>query len=119
MSNKQRLGSDPFAESKSGGLDALLSPTITPDVEIPDSEPKTAPRASQTVRSHEIKAPAPVPRETTVESNKAGLAAGYTRATLIVNDDYLKALKDKAYYDRKKLKEVVNEAFAQYLERSK
>ncbi len=44
-----------------------------------------------------------------------GLQQGWTRATFILRKDYLGRLKGLAYWERKKIKEVVDEALGLYL----
>lgn len=46
---------------------------------------------------------------------KQGLPEEWTRATFIVREQYLEKLKAKAYWDRKAIKEVLDEALSQYL----
>jgi hypothetical protein len=51
-------------------------------------------------------------------SNKSlqqGLKEGWTRATFIVRKDYLEKLKLVSYWERKKIKEAVDEALRLYL----
>lgn len=43
------------------------------------------------------------------ETARAGLQAGWIRASFIVREEYLKRLKEKAYWDRKAIKEVLDE----------
>lgn len=50
---------------------------------------------------------------------KEGLREGFTRATFIVREDYLDKLKALAYWERKKLREVINEALGSYLKGKK
>lgn len=50
---------------------------------------------------------------------KAGLKSGWIRATLIVREDNLKKLKEFAYWSRKDLKQVADEALSEYLDRHK
>jgi hypothetical protein len=50
------------------------------------------------------------------KSSQEGLRDGYTRATFIVREDLLKKLKDYAYTEREKLKDVVNKMLAEFLE---
>ena len=45
-----------------------------------------------------------------------GLRPGWTRATFIVREETLQKLKAVAYWDRKELKRVVEEALAAYLQ---
>jgi hypothetical protein len=44
-----------------------------------------------------------------------GLRPGWTRATFIVREETVQQLKAVAYWDRKELKRVVEEAFREYL----
>jgi hypothetical protein len=46
-----------------------------------------------------------------------GLRPGWTRATFIVKEETVQQLKAVAYWDRKELKRVVEEAFKAYLEK--
>jgi hypothetical protein len=48
-----------------------------------------------------------------------GLRPGWTRATFIVKEETVQQLKAVAYWDRKELKRVVEEAFRSYLEGKK
>jgi hypothetical protein len=45
-----------------------------------------------------------------------GLRPGWTRATFIVKEETVQKLKAVAYWDRKELKRVVEEAFQVYLQ---
>jgi len=49
-------------------------------------------------------------------STERGLKEGWRRATLIVKKENLKKIKAVAYWERKDIKEVVDEAFDSYLE---
>ena len=42
------------------------------------------------------------------KSSQEGLLTGWTRATFIVNEDHLSKLKAIAYWDRKSIKDVLN-----------
>lgn len=46
---------------------------------------------------------------------KKGLKPGWSRYTLIVRDEYLERIKALAYWDRKDIKDVVDEAIQSYL----
>lgn len=48
-------------------------------------------------------------------STREGTKEGERRATFIVQDEHLDKIKGVAYWDRKDIKEVVSDAFAQYL----
>lgn len=52
-------------------------------------------------------------------SLEKGLQDGWTRATFVLTKDHLGKLKAVSYWDRKKMKEVVDEALGAYLEGKK
>jgi hypothetical protein len=52
-------------------------------------------------------------------SLEKGLQDGWTRATFVLRKDYLSKLKAVSYWDRKKMKEVVDEALGKYLKTKK
>ena len=54
---------------------------------------------------------------TRVKANslEKGLQDGWTRATFVLRKDYLSKLKAVSYWDRKKMKEVIDEALGAYL----
>jgi hypothetical protein len=48
-----------------------------------------------------------------------GLREGWTRATFILREDYLQKIKSLAYWKRKNIKEVMDEALEEYLQGKK
>ncbi len=50
------------------------------------------------------------------ETSQKGLKDGWTRATFILRKDYLEKLKSISYWQRRKIKEVIDEALKSYLE---
>lgn len=56
-----------------------------------------------------------VARKGIVKSSQEGLQDGWTRATFILREDHLEKVKALAYWDRKKVKEVIDEALGAYL----
>jgi hypothetical protein len=52
-------------------------------------------------------------------SLERGLQDGWTRATFVLRKDYLSKLKAVSYWDRKKIKEVIDEALGAYLNEKK
>ena len=56
---------------------------------------------------------------TIYKTPQEGLPEGWTRATFILRKDHLNKLKALAYWKRKKIKEVIDEALASYLEGKK
>jgi len=59
--------------------------------------------------------PTEIKRDIT-KTSQSGLREGLTRATFIIREDTLDRLKDRAYTDRKKLKDLVTEALDYYLD---
>lgn len=55
----------------------------------------------------------------TAKSSQKGLKDGWTRGTFILRKDYLEMLKTLAYWERKKIKEVIDEALGAYLKGKK
>ncbi len=53
--------------------------------------------------------------DTVQKTSEAGLQDGWTRATFIVQKEQLEKIKALAYWDRKKVKDVVGEALGEYL----
>ncbi len=53
------------------------------------------------------------------KTSEKGLQDGWTRATFILRRNYLERLKASAYWERKKIKEVVDEALGLYLKGKK
>lgn len=57
-------------------------------------------------------------RQKTIQnSSQRGLQHGWTRATFILKAKHLEQLKQLAYWDRKTIKEIVDEALKSYLKR--
>jgi hypothetical protein len=54
-----------------------------------------------------------------VSSLEKGLQDGWTRATFVLRKDYLTKLKAVSYWERKKIKEVIDEALASFLKGKK
>jgi hypothetical protein len=52
---------------------------------------------------------------TSSNAAKAGLREGWIRATFIVREENLKKLKALAYWDRKGIKDILDEALQSYL----
>jgi uncharacterized protein YnzC (UPF0291/DUF896 family) len=53
------------------------------------------------------------------KSSNKGLKEGWTRATFILRSHYLEKIKALAYWDRKQVKEVIDEALGSYLKGKK
>ena len=89
--DKQRLGSDPLS---------WIKPTKGGEPKKKVGRPKT------------------IKREIT-KSSQEGLREGWTRATFIMKEATVEKIKDVAYWDRKQVKEVINEAIEFYLKDKK
>jgi len=66
----------------------------------------------------EDKAPEPAKREIT-KTSQIGTKPNETRATFIINEDTLEDLKALAWYERKTIKQVLNEALQGYIKNIK
>jgi len=55
----------------------------------------------------------------TSKSSQEGLKDGWTRATFILKKDRLEKIKLLAYWERKQVKEVMEEALGDYLSRKR
>ena len=53
------------------------------------------------------------------KTSQKGLKDGWIRATFILRKDYLEKLKALAYWERKRIKEVIDEALGLYLKGKK
>ena len=140
MAKKPRMGSDPFQKKdplgwiaggqaeETGQSEGVLSPPSPPG--NPDQpgkldKPGTQGRPSKAGNPNKQELPSPpsppdnprTPSKPTRGSTTSkGLRPGWTRATFIVREETLQQLKAVAYWDRKELKRVVEEAFRLYLE---
>jgi hypothetical protein len=50
-----------------------------------------------------------------IKTTQRGLHDGWTRATFILRKHHLEKIKELAYWDRKTIKEVMDEALGAYL----
>jgi hypothetical protein len=54
-----------------------------------------------------------------IKTTQRGLHDGWTRATFILRKHHLEKIKELAYWDRKTIKEVMDEALGAYLKGKK
>ena len=140
MTKKPRMGSDPFQKKdplgwiaggqteEAGQQKGVQSPPDQPsnpeNLSKPD-KPSTHGGQSKVGNPSKQELPSPPsppdnsgtpskPRRGSTTSK--GLRPGWTRATFIVREETVQQLKAVAYWDRKELKRVVEEAFRLYLE---
>jgi hypothetical protein len=90
MDTKDRIGSDPLSWIR--------------DTREETGESKQEGRSTQRVIT---------------KSSQEGLREGWTRATFIVREEHLEKLKALAYWERKQLKELVDEVLSSYLKHKK
>lgn len=136
MANKPRMGSDPFQKKDPlGWIDG--DQAETPGKEVRTTSPpsnlgKPSKAGNSSTKSPSSKTSNPSKQElpgplSTLGTQSApskqqkgmttskGLRPGWTRATFIVKEETVQQLKAVAYWDRKELKRVVEEAFRAYL----
>jgi hypothetical protein len=92
-----------------GGLDSLLQPSTAPEPE-PEPQPQAEPQKRKKGR------PKTATRKIT-KSSQENTREGETRATFIMSQELQEKIKAIAYYDRKRIKEVAELAFTEYLDR--
>jgi|APCry1669189101_1035198.scaffolds.fasta_scaffold06221_2 hypothetical protein len=84
-----------------GGLDSLLQPTTATEPEVKTPTKKGRPKTST--------------RQIT-KSSQENTKEGETRATFIVKEHLLEAVKNIAYWDRTMIKDIVNTALQDYID---
>jgi hypothetical protein len=85
-------------KSFSGGLSSLLGDTNQAEQATEPKEPKAA-------------------KKEITKTSQIGTKEKETRATFIVNEDLLEKMKSLAYWDRVLIKDIVNNAFEDYIAR--
>ncbi len=133
MATKRRMGSDPFQKKDPlgwiGGDQAenpvegagKFSPPSNPGKPSKAGKPSPPSKSSKSSK-HELSSPPSSPNHPITPTGQPrgtltskGLRPGWTRATFIVREETVQQLKAVAYWDRKELKRVVEEAFHAYL----
>ena len=136
MANKPRMGSDPLQKKDPLGWiggDQAEKPTEDARKLSPTSNPGTSNKAGKSSTpspsskaSNPSKHDLPSPPSLTDNPSRSseptrgtttskGLRPGWTRATFIVREETVQQLKAVAYWDRKEIKRIVEEAFQAYL----
>ena len=137
MANKPRMGSDPFEKKDPlGWIDrdqaetpsedaGKSSPPSNPRIPSNAGKPSTQSPSSKISNpsKHELPGQPSTPDHPSTPrvpskgaTTSKGLRPGWTRATFIVKEETVQQLKSVAYWERKELKRVVEEAFRSYLE---
>lgn len=96
MNKKPRLGSDPLEwirDTRKGT----------------DKQSKHSLQSKQIIHRNSKTGP------DSIETVKQGLMEGWTRATFIIRDEHLEKVKALAYWDRREIKEIIDEALRVYL----
>jgi hypothetical protein len=94
---------EPFFWVKSGQPQNKLSIHIT--------------RLATKALNSEITPDKPRPRRVSnADTKHAGLQTGWTRASFIVREEWLHKIKTLAYWERRGIKDILDEAFSAYLE---
>lgn len=60
-----------------------------------------------------------ISKKGTINSSQKGLTDGWTRDTFILRKNYLEKIRALAYWERKKIKDVLDEALGAYLKGKK
>ena len=136
MAKKPRMGSDPFQKKDplgwigGGQGEATGKPEGVQGPQGKSEKPRKPrkpgisgqPSKADTPSKQSLPSPLSSPDQAGTPSKprkgsttSKGLRPGWTRATFIVREETLQQLKAVAYWDRKELKRVVEEAFGQYL----
>ncbi len=101
MAKKRRVGSNPLKEEHLSF--------------IQDTRDKNQPSKQSNQGIQDINLTKRKRREIT-KSSQEGCAIGWTRATFIVDEEKLQHLKQAAYWERKQLKDIVDECLNSYLQ---
>ncbi len=99
MEKRARIGTDPLSWIKD-----------STDESAPDAE---SIRGVQSIHSEGD--PLRKRRRAITKTSQRGLPEGWERATLIVQEEHLEKIKALAYWERKKIKDVIAEALSSYL----
>ncbi len=139
MANKPRMGSDPFQkkdplgwiggrqDEEAGQSEDVQGPPSPPgNPEIPRKPDKHStqgqPSKTSNPSKHDLPSPPSSPGHPGTPgkpprglTTSKGLRPGWTRATFIVREETVQQLKAVAYWERKELKRVLDEALSTYL----
>lgn len=128
MSQKPRMGSDPFQKkdplgwiddskaSKPSEGTGTCSPPSNPGKPSKAGNPSVPSPHNKASNPSKHELPSPPSGQSRGMTTSKGLRPGWTRATFIVKEETVQQLKAVAYWDRKELKRVVEEAFQIYLQ---
>ena len=109
MDDKTKQNQEPFFWVKSGEIAKRQSihrpavPKQPDEVVIEASSPK----------------PIGLKHPKTIDTKRAGLQPGWTRASFIIGEENLQKIKAVAFWERRGIKDVLDEALRQYFESKK
>jgi hypothetical protein len=116
MTKKDRIGSDPLSWIKDTRGEREESKQDKPSRKGKQSI-KSAPSTQSTKSTQSVPSIQKTPQEK--KGAREGLPPGWIRNTFIIREDYLEKLKDLAWWERKQLKELVDEILGSYLKDKK
>ena len=104
MEKKARIGTDPLSWIKDSTADE-------------PEEGTHSTQHTQSLQSINIEERSPRKRQRVItKTSQRGLPEGWERATFIIQEEQLEKIKALAYWERKKIKDVIAEAISAYLE---
>ena len=107
MEKKARIGTDPLSWIKDSSTQEPEEGTHS----LHDTQ------SVQSVQSiHREERPRRKRRRVITKTSQRGLPEGWERATFIIQEEQLEKIKALAYWERKKIKDVIAEAISAYLE---
>ena len=104
MSNKDRLGKNPLFRDALSPAPATAPVAVVEENVKVDSKPDL--QSKQSLPSKPDKPSKP--------SSKAGLQEGWTRGAFIMREKTLETIRDYAYWERRDIKDVVEEVFSSF-----
>ncbi len=99
MEKRARIGTDPLSWIKDSTEEAAPDRVSTQGVQSIYSEGDLRRKRRRVI----------------TKTSQRGLPEGWERATLIVQEEHLEKIKALAYWERKKIKDVIAEALSSYL----
>lgn len=120
MTKKPRMGSDPLQKKDplgwiEGGHAEKAGKQEKQSIQSQSSKPGNPSKPDLPGPPSNLETPRTPSKPPRGATTSKGLRPGWTRATFIVHEQTLQNLKAVAYWDRKELKRVVEEAFQSYL----
>jgi hypothetical protein len=117
MAQKPRIGKDPLGWVKDSREEGKQSKSST--LSNPESKQSKSDKQESKPDKQDNQSKQELQETATGNKSQAGLPEGWTRATFIMRAEHLEKLKALAYWDRKQIKEVVDEALEAYFKGKK